>query len=164
MEIEIAGRILELHEKPKHRAVKSARNIMRDWALRNLPLDRFGPNDKIDELIKQEMAVNRDVAISIVDINETIEDDQTIMLATGLTYQELCELKNELYEDEYVLLLEKSKEAIGGTASDFFENSYTGSNSKPTKTPKRSRSGSATSGNPAKPSSKTSDEPLPAKE
>lgn len=164
MNISIAGRIFELHEKPKHRSVKSANNIMRDWALRNLPLDRIDPSKELDKIIQQEMETNRDIAISVVDINEALEDDQTIMLATGLTYQELCKLKDELYEDEHKLLLEKSKDAIRGSASDFLENSGTGSNSKPVKKPNRSRSRSATSENPVKSSSKTSGEPLPEKE
>lgn len=162
MEIEIAGRTITLHEKPKHLSVRNARNILRDFTLRNISMKDVGPNEELGAVIQRSINGDGDLAIKMADLNESLNDYQTIILATGLTYTELSGLVEDMYEDEYTLLLEKSVEAMGGDAQHFFESSATGSSWKQ-KPKNRALSESKTSESHVSSSSSTSEKPSKAR-
>lgn len=161
MEIEVAGRTIVLDERPRHRAVKNARNIMRDFTLRNISLKDAQPNEELGDIIQRSVERDGDMAIKMADLNESLNEYQTIILATGMSYVQLSNMVEDMYEDEYTLLLEKSIEVLGGDAQYFFENSGTCSISKQTQK-NQPPSESRTSENHVNSSSSTSEKPSKA--
>jgi hypothetical protein len=121
MNITISGKEIELNERPKHKAVMQVHDIMTEWLMSKVDMTGYSPNENIESVMKKAMVKNPKLTIEVSQMQLTLERDQTIMLSTGFSYKELSELKDEMYEDDYHALFEKSRTAIGGTANDFFE-------------------------------------------
>ena len=133
------GQELNLSPRVKHKYVRRAQNLMTEWMLRNIDMTAImGTESKneasMNEMLHTAIMEKPDLAIEIQDIENSIILDQTIMLASGLDYVVLTELKEEAYEDEYIELYEKCSDLLGGNANDFFEVYLTGSTLKQRKT------------------------------
>jgi len=108
-------------ERPKHRSVMEARNIMTKEIMKMVDIKNVDPSKSISDYLKEQIASDPNIAIKLSNLKTDLEVDQTIMLATDLDYSTLQEVKDEIYADEFIELYEKSKEALGGkTAEDFF--------------------------------------------
>jgi len=130
--IVINGTDIDLHERPKHSAVMAVQNFMTDWLLSRIDvaaLDLDAGTD-LESTIKQAMVVDPTLLQELTLMQKTLAIDQTIILSTGLTTKELTALKDDMYEDEYMNLYERAKEALGGDAADFFGRYVTNMTSK----------------------------------
>jgi len=127
-EISIDGKLIVLTERPKHRAVISVENIMTDWMMGNIDVKSLNLNEgaSIEDTLKQAMLQNSNVVAKVTKMQQTLELDKTIILATGYTLKELDDLKDDMYEDDYHRLFNASVHALGGTAEDFLD-AYTSS-------------------------------------
>lgn len=120
MKTTIGGKSFELHENPKHRAVKNARNYLRDWALQTLDLEKLDTGKEIDEAIREMIRKDSSKAVDVINMEEEMNTDQTIMLATNKSLKQIEKLKDQLSYQEFNELFEKCKEAIGSDAAGFF--------------------------------------------
>ena len=118
--ITIAGQKIKLYEHPKHRAVQQVQDIMTTWMLDKVDMSTIDQNMELEYAIKQALIKDPKLAAEITSMQRTLPLDQTIMLATNMTYKELQALADDITEAEYIKLHDVSKEAIGGTANDFF--------------------------------------------
>ena len=119
--ITIDGYKIEFTGRPKHRAVVAARGIMTEETLKILDIKDIDPSKPMSEYINEKMAEDSTVMEKLTAISADLPVDQTIILATGLDYDTLQELKDEMYAEDFVELYEKSVKALGGkTAEDFF--------------------------------------------
>ena len=118
--ITIAGQKIKLHEHPKHRAVQQVQDIMTTWMLDKVDMSTIDQDMELEDAIKQALIKDPKLAAEITSMQRTLPLDQTIMLATNMTYKELQALADDITEAEYIKLHEDSKGAIGGTANDFF--------------------------------------------
>lgn len=117
----IAGKEIELIGRPKHRSVIQAQDIMTDWLLKTVDTNDIDQTVPLEVALQRAIVANPKHTMVISQMQQTLAIDQTIMLATGMEYHEIMELREDIYEDEYHDLYSKSREAIGGTAQDFFE-------------------------------------------
>ena len=86
-----------------------------------MDLTKFDQDKPLMEAVQEMIAADPTFTAKLESAKTTVEIDQTIMLATGLEYNALCMLRDEMYEDQYIEMYEKSKESLGGKcASDFF--------------------------------------------
>lgn len=120
--ITINGKDIHLHERVKHTAVMEVQNLMTTWVLENIDIKSLNltEKDSVENMIKQAMLVNPDIVSTIKGVQDTLSIDQTILLSTRMSLKELAALKTDMYEDDYINLFKASKEALGGTAEDFF--------------------------------------------
>lgn len=119
--ITINGKDIELHERPKHRAVLQVQGIMTTWMIDKVEMSSIHPEIPMEEALKEILLSNPELATEIASMQCTLQFDQTIMLSTNMSYSELQELNNEITEADYRELYEASRDAIGGTAEDFFD-------------------------------------------
>lgn len=124
--ITINGREIELNARPKHAAVVKVQNLMTDWLMSQIDTSNMDQSVSIEVALQKAVIQDRDLTQKVTEMQQTLEIDQTIILSTGMEYSELVELKNSIYEDEYVGLFEAACKAIGGTANDFFGLYYSG--------------------------------------
>ena len=120
MKITINEQEIELHEHPKHRAVQQVQDIMTGWMIDKIEMSSIDPGMPMEDAIKAALLSNPGLATEIASLQRTLPFDQTIMLATTMSYKELQELTNEITEAEYRELYKASRDAIGGSAEDFF--------------------------------------------
>ena len=118
--ITIADKEIELCENPKHRAVQQVQDIMTSWMMEKIDMSKIDQDMPLEDAIKQALMTNPKLAGEITPMQRLLPFDQTIMLATNMSYKELQALADDLTESEYRTLYEKSKEVIGGSADDFF--------------------------------------------
>lgn len=117
----IGGMTITFNERPKHKAVVAARGIMTREILKLLDISEIDPSKGVSDALKEKISENPELASDLSVLQGEIGIDQTIILATGIDYSTLQELKEDMFADEYIELVEKSKEALGGkTAEDFF--------------------------------------------
>jgi len=119
--ITINGKEIELFEHPKHRAVQQVQDIMTSWMMEKIDMSAIDQDMALEDAIKQALMTNPKLASEITPMQRSLPFDQTIMLATGMTYKELQNFADDITESEYRKMYEASKAAIGGTAEDFFE-------------------------------------------
>ena len=141
-----AGRELTLSSRVKHKYVRRAQNLMTEWMMQNVDVAALisaGNNEEasMSEMLRGVIMEKPKLAMEIQDIENSIILDQTIMLASGLDYAVLIELKEEAYEDEYIELYKTCSKLLGGNANDFFEVYRTGltSKRKRTQVPRKTR-------------------------
>jgi len=118
--ITIAGQKIKLYENPKHRAVQQVQDIMTSWMLDKVDMNTIDQDMELEDAIKQALINNPKLASEITPMQRTLPLDQTIMLATNMSYKELQALADDITEAEYINLYEESRKSIGGTANDFF--------------------------------------------
>lgn len=118
--ITINNKDIELHEQPKHKAVQQVQDIMTTWMMNKIDLSQLDPDMALEDAIKQSLVTNPELASEITPMQRMLPFDQTIMLATNMSYGELQGISDEITEAEYRELYEASRDAIGGTADDFF--------------------------------------------
>lgn len=111
-------------ERPKHKSVMAARNIMTQEIMKMVDIKNVDPSKSISDYLKEQIADDPDIAIKLSNLKSDLEVDQTILLATNLDYTSLQELKEEIYADEFIELFEKSKKALGGKSAEDFFNIY----------------------------------------
>lgn len=119
--ITINSKEIELYEQPKHLAVLQVQDIMTTWMMEKVDMSKLDPNIALEDAIKQALMTNPDLAIEIAPMQRMLPFDQTIMLSTNMSYGELQKLNDEITEAEYRELYKESRDAIGGTAEDFFD-------------------------------------------
>lgn len=122
----IAGTVLKLSARVKHKHVRRAQNLMTDWMLKNIDMTIImsasdGKEASMSEMLQAAILAKPQLAADIQDLENSMAIDQTIMLASGLDHSILMELKEEAYEDEYIGLYEKCFKLLGGDANSFFE-------------------------------------------
>jgi hypothetical protein len=84
-------------------------------------LSEVDPTKGISDFLKDKISEDPDMIVKLSNLKSDLSIDQTIILATGLEYSTLQEIKEDMYADEFIDLFEKSKESLGGkTAEDFF--------------------------------------------
>jgi NCAIR mutase (PurE)-related protein len=118
--ITIADQKIKLYEHPKHRAVQQVQDIMTTWMLEKVDMSTIDQDMELEDAIKQALMNNPKLASEITPMQRTLPLDQTIMLATNMSYKELQAIADDMTEAEYIKLYEESKKTIGGTANDFF--------------------------------------------
>lgn len=112
---------VEFTGRPKHKAVVAARGIMTEETLKILDITDIDPSKSMGDYISEKMAEDSTVMEKLTAISADLPVDQTIILATGLSYDTLQEIKEDIYAEDFVELYEKSVKALGGkTAEDFF--------------------------------------------
>jgi hypothetical protein len=117
----INGMEITFDERPKHKSVVAARGIMTGEMLKLIDIKNIDPTKDVSAFMADKLEKDPDIVTKLADLKAEIELDQTIILATGLDYSTLVELKEEMYADDFVALYEKSTKALGGkTAEDFF--------------------------------------------
>ena len=126
MKITISGIDIELHKRPKHAAVVKVQNLMTEWLMSKIDTTNLDSSLSIEVALQQAVVADPKLMKAATEMLQTLELDQTILLATNMEYGELEKLKETVYEDEYIGLFEASCEAMGGTANDFFEIYYSG--------------------------------------
>lgn len=155
MEMEIADTKVTITDKPTHSATVYANNLMEHWLLKNIDITKYDKDDKLTEVLTQEVLDDPELAMQVLMLENSLDDEQTIILMTGMPPWKWDDLKDRMYEDEYQDLLGKCKKALGGTASDFFGRYGISSTLETTrKVPNTKQSGSKTSGNQRESSSK----------
>jgi len=117
----INGFEITFTERPKHKSVVAAKGIMTTELLNMMDLSEVDPTKGISDFLKDKISEDPDMIVKLSNLKSDLSIDQTIILATGLEYSTLQEIKEEMYADEFIDLFEKSKESLGGkTAEDFF--------------------------------------------
>lgn len=117
---------ITFNTRPKHGAVSAVRTLETMVLQQFIDVTTLDQNTDIQTLVMDMMKTNPKFKDAMMDMQASKHIDQTIMLSAevdgkAITYQKLQELKAEMYEDEYLTLFEKSKEALGGKeAEDFF--------------------------------------------
>jgi hypothetical protein len=124
--ITINDREIELHARPKHAAVVKVQNLMTEWLMSKIDTTNLDSSLSIEVALQQAVVVNPELMKAATEMQQTLELDQTIMLATNMECRALEKLKETMYEDEYIGLFEASCEAMGGSANDFFGIYYSG--------------------------------------
>ena len=132
----INGCEINFTERPKHRKVTEARGIMTGEIMKLLDMKDIDPSKGVSDAIKEKITEDPAIASRMSMLQSEITLDQTIILATNLDYSTLQELKEEMYAEEFIELLDKSKEAMGGkNAEDFFAIYPTSTNFRDSKVP-----------------------------
>lgn len=111
---------IELHEQPKHRAVLQVQDIMTTWMMDKVEMSSIRPEIPMEDALKEILLSRPELTTEMASMQRTLQFDQTIMLATNMSYKELQNVTNDVTEAEYRTLYEGSRDAIGGTAEDFF--------------------------------------------
>ena len=126
---------IEIYEEPRHKSVKRAQNITRDWQLANIPLRDLDQTMTVEEAVREHIMSNGELMSQNLAFQESALTYQTIMLGTTLSLKEILRLEDELTYGEFEELYTKCCDAIGGDAVDFFDgfNSATASKAKPKK-------------------------------
>ena len=124
--ITIAGQKIKLNEHPKHRAVQQVQDIMTTWMLDKVDMNTIDQDVELEDAIKQALIKDPKLAAEITSMQRTLPLDQTIMLATNMSYKELQALADDIIENDYLKLYVESMKSIGGTANDFFDVYNTG--------------------------------------
>jgi len=128
----INGMDITFDERPKHKSVVAARGIMTGEMLKLIDMKNIDPTKGITDFMSDKLTEDPEMVTKLANLKSEIELDQTIILATGLDYSTLVELKEEMYADVFVELYDKSVKALGGkTAEDFFSIYPTSTNSLP---------------------------------
>ena len=117
----INGTEIELNEHPKHSAVQQVQDIMTGWMIDKIEMSSIDTGMPMEDAIKAALLSDPGLATEIASLQRTLPFDQTIMLATTMSYKELQGLLDDVTEAEYRELYEASKLAIGGSAEDFFD-------------------------------------------
>lgn len=119
--ININGIEINFSERPKHRSVTAARGIMTAEVMKLVDIATIDPSKNLSDFIQEMISNDPMIAVQMAALKDDLNLDQTIILATGLEYSTLQELKDEMYSDEFIDLYNKSKKTLGGkTADDFF--------------------------------------------
>ena len=118
--ITINGKEIELYEQPKHRAVLQVQDIMTTWMMDKVEMSSIRPEIPMEDALKEILLSRPELTTDMASMQRTLQFDQTIMLATNMSYKELQNVTNNVTEVEYRELYEASRDAIGGTAEDFF--------------------------------------------
>jgi hypothetical protein len=114
---------MKFRSKPLHRDVKRVREEQLKILMRYISreaLQKHGVDTKLEDVLSEELKDPEKLASFAADM-ENFNFVATIMLATGMSREEIEELDEDTFWDLY----EKSKEAIGGDVNHFFER-YTG--------------------------------------
>jgi hypothetical protein len=126
--MEINGKQITFDTRPKHGAVTAVRNIETMVLERFVDITKLDQNTNIEDLVKDMMKSSPEFKATMMDVQASKHIDQTIMLSAkvdgkDMTYDMLSNLKEEMYEDEYITMFEESKKALGDKeAEDFFGN------------------------------------------
>ncbi len=124
--MDIEGKQITFDSRPKHGAVMAARSIETSVIEQYVDITTIDMNGDMQSFVKQAMAENPELKTVMMNLQASKHIDQTILLAVRvdgkiINYRELQQLKDEMYEDEYITMFEKSKEALGNKeAKDFF--------------------------------------------
>lgn len=128
----INGMEITFDERPKHKSVIAARGIMTGEMLKLIDMKDIDPNKDVSAFMTEKLESDPAIVTKLTDLKAEVELDQTIILATGLAYSTLAELKEEMYAEDFVELYDKSVKALGGkTAEDFFSIYPTSTSSLP---------------------------------
>jgi len=114
---------MEFRNKPLHRDVKRVREEQLKIIMKYISteaIEKYGIEAKLEDVLAKELKDPEKLASFAADM-EDFNLVATIMLATGMKKEEI----NELDEDAFWNIYEKSREAIGGDVNHFFER-YTG--------------------------------------
>ena len=118
--ITINGKEIELYEQPKHLAVLQVQDIMTTWMMDKVEMSSIRPEIPMEDALKEILLSRPELTTEMASMQRTLQFDQTIMLATNMSYKELQNVTNNVTEVEYRELYEASRDAIGGTADYFF--------------------------------------------
>ena len=129
---------ITIYEEPRHKSVKRAQNIIRDWQLQNIPLRDLDQQMTIEEAVQKHIMNNGELMSKFLAFQESALTYQTIMLGTALSLKEILRLEDNLSFSDFEELCQKCCDAIGGDAVDFFETLRSDSSSA--KTPKEKKS------------------------
>jgi len=130
--MDINGNEISFETRPKHGMVMRVRNLETAVLEKYVDITRLAQNDKLQEVIQNEMMSNPELRTAMAEVQASKHLDQTILLSAHIdgkpmTYERLVQLKEVMYEDEYMELFEKSKEALGGKEAKDFFSTYRGS-------------------------------------
>lgn len=122
VQVKINGHVIDLTSRPKHKAVKAVQNVLTDFVLSQVKITKemVSSPEEIDNTVQRAMTDDPELMSKISELEMSLLADQTIMLASGLNYNELRSISDDSFEDEYRELYEKSVEVLGGTATSFF--------------------------------------------
>ena len=139
VEFTVGKQAFKLSSRPKHKDVKAIRNILTGWLLDRIDLSEIKGSKSIslEDALQKVILSDPRMALEVEDIESTLLSDQTIILATGLSYKELTTVKDDMYEDEYIELFDKCVEVLGGDANSFFVRYGSKSTSRSTKKSKK---------------------------
>lgn len=120
--MELNGIKIEFQTRPRHKAVMAVKNIMNNVLMDVVDLTTLDGESNVNDVIQRALIDNPQIMLELNDISASLPMDRTIMLSTGMDYRSLKELKDEIFEDEYIALYENAKKALGGKdASDFLD-------------------------------------------
>lgn len=132
MEIALTDWTIKLDEKPRHKSVVAAQNILVEWLLGNVDIQNLDQSATIEDTLKHAIQADPRLATELLQLERSLDEKQTIILATGMTFKKFKQLEDTIYEDDYRKLYDACVNALGGTAADFFEKSGTDSGLNPT--------------------------------
>ena len=117
---------MEFRSQPLHKDVKRVRKLQKKILFNLLDLGSakdIDPNMEVQEYLTRKLTENPEKLAEFQDALEEFNYVATIILATGMSEEEI----DNLTEEEFWEIYEKSRKALGGkTAEDFFER-YSGS-------------------------------------
>lgn len=122
----INGNEISFETRPKHGMVMRVRSLETQVLQKHIDVTKLAQTDKLQEVVQKEMMANVELREAMAELQAGKHLDQTILLSAHvdgkpMTYEKLCQLKDVMYEDEYMELHAQAKEALGGKeATDFF--------------------------------------------
>ena len=114
-------RDITIYEEPRHKSVKRAQNIIRDWQLQNIPLRDLDQTMSVEEAVQKHIMGNGELMSKFLAFQESALIYQTVMLGTTLSLKEIQRLEDNLSFGDFEELYQKCCDALGGDAVDFFD-------------------------------------------
>ena len=118
----ISGHTVDLIERPKHSAVMRVQGLITEWMMSKIDVTNLEPTLGIEDALQAAILKEPGMAQELSQLQQTMEIDQTILLASNMTIAQLTAIKTEAYEDEYIEFYDAAVDALGGSANSFFEN------------------------------------------
>jgi hypothetical protein len=122
---------IPLFSEPSKRAAELAIGYPRYWYLTHIPKKYLTKDTaSIEDVMKEWLTESPESILDVENITETIEEKQTLLLATNCSYADLDTFDTSLSYFEYQKLVENSRTILGGGAEAFFARYPAGTFSK----------------------------------
>lgn len=124
--MDINGNEISFDSRPKHGMVMRVRSLETTVLQKYIDVTKLAQADKLQEVVQKEMMANVELREAMAELQASKHLDQTILLSAHmdgkpLTYEKLQQLKDVMYEEEYMQMFEEAKAALGDReAKDFF--------------------------------------------
>jgi hypothetical protein len=121
---------ITVYSDPRRGSVRRVQNLKTSWYLKHIPLEKLDQKMTLDQAFQECLKSDPALMGELMEFQQDVEEIQTIMLATTLTYDGVRQLEDELSVEEFDNFVQICRDAVGGGVQDFFGGSGSDINSK----------------------------------